>query len=429
MRLSPRIQRYDWGDPSLVPRLLGFVGDGRPVAEAWFGAHPLAPAKALSNGSWHSLDELIAKCPRRILGTPVLSRFGSLPYLLKILAAASPLSIQVHADSKHAKRGFLLEEQAGIPANAANRRYRDARHKPEMLLALTEFHALCGFRPIQEIPKVLESLPETSDLLPPFQQTPAGLRRLLQAYYSLPRDRLRRALKRLLARLFSEEPEFRGRPSDPRYWALEAHRASSRDEEPDPGLKLIFLLSWVHLYPGQAIYLPPGTPHAYLRGAGIELMASSDNVLRAGLTSKHVDIAEVLRVLRYDGALPAIMEPKIVEGALFSYRPPVVEFALDVFRLGEDERITCMARGPQTLLSLPASPSAQVDIRSKHGELCLNRGQACLVPHGVRYTVRTKGQTTIYRALVPTLGTKAEPSLSSKRKAKHVNEVDRDLWC
>lgn len=162
--LTPSLQRYDWGDPTFIPELLGIAAGGGPLAEAWFGAHPLGPASAQVDGAAAPLDRLIADSPAQLLGASTFARFAGLPYLLKVLAAAKPLSIQVHPNEAQAAAGFAAEEQLGLPRDAPNRCYRDTNHKPELLVALTSFDALCGFRPPREVSSALESLPEISTL-------------------------------------------------------------------------------------------------------------------------------------------------------------------------------------------------------------------------------------------------------------------------
>jgi mannose-6-phosphate isomerase class I len=157
--LVPSIRHYDWGDRTFIPETQGLPPDGRPWAEAWFGAHPLAPARVLLDGEEHPLDRLVAERPEEILGRHVRDRGSGFPYLLKILAAGRPLSIQVHPDREQAAAGFAREEEAGIPRDAPHRCYRDPHPKPEVLVALTTFHALCGFRSHDEIARVLAALP------------------------------------------------------------------------------------------------------------------------------------------------------------------------------------------------------------------------------------------------------------------------------
>ncbi len=324
--IAPRIQRYDWGDPVFLPRTLRLAEGVGPCAEAWYGAHPSAPAAARIAGAWARLDHLMRERGPDILGPAAWDRFGALPYLLKLLAAASPLSIQVHPPREQAEAGFAAEEAAGVPRSHPSRRYRDPHAKPELLVALTDFDVLHGFRSCEEIAAILETLPEVRTLLPSFQPTAEGLRAFLRSYYALPGVVVEDALRGLLRRLKEEDERSPLGRHEPAYWVLRAHEAGQQRAAPDRGLLLVYLMSLVHLRPGEALFTPPGVLHAYLRGAGVELMASSDNVLRAGLTSKHVDPEEVLRVARVEpGSGPLLEEVAAESGVEWSYPTPVPE--------------------------------------------------------------------------------------------------------
>ncbi len=396
MPLSPSIQRYAWGDSSFIAELCGLGADGGPVAEAWFGAHPIAPALANVDGDLRPLDAVLAEHGEDLLGAEVSVRFGGLPYLLKILAAEKPLSIQVHPSLAQAKAGFAREEQAGLPRDAPNRCYRDASHKPELLVALSGFDALCGFRTPEEIAAALAELPELRQLLPAFEPSAAGLSQMLAAYFALPDGSVETAWQQIILRLENSEDQLSAEA--PAFWALRAHRTLS-GAAPDRGLLFVFLLGLVHLEPGQGLFLPAGVPHAYLRGAGVELMASSDNVLRAGLTPKHIDTAELLRIVRFDAGVPPIVEAvtddEEVEGI---YPIPAAELGLTRIQLRAGVGVERTAHGAETLL---ATAGAIVTVRYDGSQLELAAGRACLVPHGVRYRIEATGAATVFRAGVP----------------------------
>ncbi len=289
-------RRSPWGSATAIPELLGEEPDGRPVAELWFGAHPDAPSRTADG---RTLDELIAADPAAVLGPAVLDRFGPrLPYLLKVLAAERTLSIQAHPGPEQARAGFAKEEAAGIPRDAPERNYRDDNHKPELLCALTPFDALCGFRPAEETLRILQrlALPELADLAARLRG-PDPLRTAVTAVLQHPDP------GRLGASLAARAA---GEPEGP----LRGVALAAQDHPGDAGVVLALLLNHVRLQPGEAIYLGAGNVHAYLRGTGVEVMANSDNVLRGGLTSKHVDVPELLAVADFtplaDPRLPAI---------------------------------------------------------------------------------------------------------------------------
>jgi mannose-6-phosphate isomerase len=283
-------RNYAWGSPTAIPNLLGRAGDGRPVAELWFGAHPddPSPAQQHSIGAI-GLDELIARDPSRLLGPTVLERYGPrLPFLIKLLAAAQPLSIQVHPDLAQARAGFAAEQARGIPSDAPARNYRDSNHKPELLYALTPFEALCGFRPVAATLRLL-SLLDLTGLAPiaALLAGPDGLRAAFTALLELDDP----------SSLVSEVVTRAGEIVDEEFHSsLRAVERCARAFPGDVGVVLSLLLNAVTLAPGEAIYLGAGNVHAYLAGFGVEVMANSDNVLRCGLTSKHVDVDELLSI-------------------------------------------------------------------------------------------------------------------------------------
>ncbi|WP_428265688.1 mannose-6-phosphate isomerase, class I [Haliangium sp.] len=454
IRLQPSLQRYAWGDPGFLPAVLGLTSDGGPWAEAWFGDHPRGPARVGGAGSdegdegARGLDQLVREHAEAILGPAVRTRFGGLPYLLKILSAAQPLSIQVHPNQAQAEAGWAREEDAALAVDAPTRSYRDHSHKPELLVALSEFYALCGFRPPAEIARALSELPELSALLPAYRPDhdeqpgpdgprglpgqprglreqpralrgqPRALRGLIEAYLDLPDQRLDPALARLVDRLSEQDARAPFGPDQPAYWALRAHRGLP-GPGPDRGLLWVFLLALARLAPGQGIFLPAGVPHAYLQGAGVEIMACSDNVLRAGLTPKHVDATELCAVLRWDAGPPPVLTAEVDQaGREGTYATAAREFELCRIELDagpSPERVTA---GPETVLVLPAEAAddaattaatkpepdperAAVTLVYDRGPLALAPGQACLVPYGVRYRLEADRPARVFRAAVP----------------------------
>ena len=389
MALQPRIQHYAWGDDSFIPGLLGRPVTGEPWAEAWFGAHASAPSSILHEEAEIPLDALLAEQGLELLGRDVHARYGGLPFLVKLLAAARPLSIQVHPDALQAQLGYARENADGVPLDARERNYRDGSHKPELIVALTEFDALCGFRPPQELTDALLQLPELRALLPELVATPAGLEQFFEAYFALPSATLEPALVRLLARLESEQPA----AGTPGAWALAAQHALGASARPDRGLLFVFLLALVRLAPGQGMFLHAGVPHAYLQGCGIEVMASSDNVLRAGLTPKHVDAGELMRVVRFDAGPPTLLMPPLDATRTFvRYPTRASEFELGCVALANDRRLERVAHGPEILLFLgEGGADATATVRHADGQLALGGGDACFVAHGTRYAISGSG--------------------------------------
>jgi mannose-6-phosphate isomerase len=362
------VRHYDWGSPDAIPRLLGVEPDGSPWAELWFGAHADDPSPVVEHGV--ALDAYVARDPAAMLGDDVAGRFGAqLPFLVKILAAERPLSIQVHPTREQAEAGYAAEDAAGIARGAPERNYRDRNHKPELLCALTRFEALCGFRPVAETRSML------ADLALP------SLRFLADALTG--DDPLRTAFTAVLELADPAPPiadVIARSAGDER---LRAARLAARHFPHDVGVLLTLLLNHVVLEPGQAIYLGAGNVHAYLRGTGVEIMAASDNVLRCGLTSKHVDAAELQRITDFR-ELP---EPVWHQGER-GFAVPVPDFRLVPLEVG----------GSVTLCERPAVVlCTSGDVTA--GGVGLTPGRAAFVPAAAA-DVFLSGRGQVYVATV-----------------------------
>jgi mannose-6-phosphate isomerase len=341
--LKNRIKQYDWGSPEWIPRLLGLPNPGgEPWAELWMGVHPGAPSEAEAAGQLRPLPELIARDPRTLLGEKTAAAFGGLPFLFKLLAAEKPLSIQAHPDQDQARAGWDRENLRGIPPDAPMRNYRDRNHKPEILCALSPFTAMCGFRELPEISdalacfargappelgKALDALGRILEEAPPGEDGVASaLSRFLSGLFCLSGgekaalSRYAAASRADLCRLFPHRRE---------EWETVASFAALYPG--DPALLSPLYLNLLHLEAREALYLPAGVLHAYVRGFGVELMANSDNVLRGGLTAKHVDMEELLRVLRFSPFKPRISRPAPGDDC-FRYPVECREFSLTLLR-------------------------------------------------------------------------------------------------
>jgi mannose-6-phosphate isomerase len=355
---------YDWGSRSAIEDMLGLPRDGRPLAELWFGAHPEDPAPVPALGT--TLDAVIAADPAAMLGEATARRFGQLPFLLKVLAAERPLSIQVHPTLAQARAGFAAQDAAGVPRQAANRSYRDANHKPELLCALTAFEALCGFRTVDDLRAVLRrfALPE---LHPVAELVSVGLRapfeHLLRLADPAPLVAAVTARAGELAAIDAEDG------------AARAVLLAAEHFPGDVGVVLSLLLNYVALQPGEAIYLGAGNVHAYLRGLGVEIMATSDNVLRCGLTSKYVDVAELLKISDFR-SLERVRWPATSTEGWARFDVPVPDFRLS--RIELDGRATHRDDGPCIVLCASGRVTVAADAGGER--VSLGPGHAAFVP-------------------------------------------------
>lgn len=337
------VQHYDWGGYTFIRELTGQADvDGLPWAEWWMGDHPKGPATIWWEGRWQPLNEVLAAHAVRLLGRRVADRFeGRLPFLLKVLDVRSMLSIQVHPNKRQAEEGFDREEQAGLPAGAPNRNYRDRNHKPESMVALTPFWLLHGFRSEEEVAASLDQIPGWESLRPVLAET--GSPGLYAYIMRAPQARINELLAPLhdflqSASSFSE--------SSPHYWAKLAFDTYTREGQFDRGIFSVYWFNLVFLQPGQGIFQDAGIPHAYLRGANMELMANSDNVLRGGLTPKHIDTEELLDKVLVKTVVPALIEPIAEADGRRHYPAPVDDYRFDRLCLAADEASSLHMSGP-----------------------------------------------------------------------------------
>ncbi|MEV6714034.1 mannose-6-phosphate isomerase, class I [Lentzea sp. NPDC051208] len=375
--LHNAVRPYAWGSRTAIAELLGKeVPAPHPEAELWMGAHPGDPSRVRgADGIERSLLDLLTADPDGQLGPRVAQRWGSrLPFLLKVLAADEALSLQAHPSAQQAAEGFAAEERRGVPLDAAVRNYKDPAAKPELVCALTEFHALAGFREPSRTVSLLRSLdapalsPYTEMLVA--QPDSSGLRALFTMLITLPQTSLSTLLPQVLDACVlhvKEHGEF----------DLECRTILELGESypGDAGVLAALLLNRIVLQPGEAIHLPAGNLHAYLRGTGIEILANSDNVLRCGLTPKHVDVPELLRVLDFTCGDMEVLLGEEVQPGVRVYRTPAPEFELSRLDLAHETRID--HEGPQIMI---CTEGAVVLTNARGEELRLARGESVWLP-------------------------------------------------
>lgn len=343
--LRGTVQPYAWGSQEALPRIMGVPPTDEPQAELWLGAHPRGPSMLRRGGEEHSLDEVIADNPVGELGAESARSFGNeLPFLLKILAVGQPLSLQAHPTRQQAQAGSDAEDEQGIPVDAEHRSYRDRNHKPELICALEPFTAFCGFRPPGTAAELFDSL-KVSDLEP--------------AIGFLREGRADRALRWLLERPPSAGAEIAHRVAEAcaepgpfpaeRQWAAQI----GQQHPGDVGVATALMLNLIELNPGQALFLGAGNLHVYLHGVAVEIMANSDNVLRGGLTPKHVDVPALLEVVDCRADEVPVITP---DGPYFTFRPPVSDFCLT--RIEMADAVRCHPTGPEIVLCTSGEVSA-----------------------------------------------------------------------
>jgi mannose-6-phosphate isomerase len=391
-----------------MPGFLGKANPGNePWAELWMGAHPKAPSLALCpDGSRLGLDKLIGSDPQGLLGASTASRFaGKLPFLFKLLSAGMPLSIQAHPSRLKAQRGFAKEQEAGIPLDAPERNYRDDNHKPETVVALTRFHGICGFRPIDEIISniKLASGARWRNYVGRLADDPGRLE-LSVLFYNMVSMKEQNKATVLKATRLRGEHILREETSSSPVAATFGWVLKLMDEYPgDIGALAPLLLNLFTLEPGQALFLAAGEPHAYLGGLAAEIMANSDNVLRGGLTSKHIDIPELISVLNFDSHPIDTLDAKPTPDGFSSYPVRCEDFMISRAHIKGSLAIKDRPEGPEILLCTDGKLEISLPQRKqgKAGQsVVLQKGDSVFIPASeTAYAVEGKGE--LFKAAVP----------------------------
>lgn len=371
--LHGTFQHYAWGTTDAIPALLGRPADGRPVAEYWLGAHPLAPSEV----DGVRLDALLAGNPQ-VIGEATRAAFGDrLPYLVKVLSARHALSLQAHPSREQAEEGFAKENAAGLAADSPERTYRDDWPKPELLVALNEFRGLAGFRDPKRTAALFGGLgvaDELASVIGPLTERKgsAALAEVFLDVLSLKGERAR--LSEVVCAAAMRHKDAPGELGEFSRTILELDEVFPTD----PSIIAAALMNRVTLHPGEGLYVPAGQMHAYLSGTGVEVMANSDNVIRGGLTSKHVDVGELVRVVDFEPSTPKPIQPVAARDGVEKYPTPCQEF--DVWRITPGS--------VPGAINLPGAKSArillltdgEVELTSGSDRLRLRRGEAAFLP-------------------------------------------------
>jgi mannose-6-phosphate isomerase len=390
-RLYNKIQNYAWGGVVFIPNLLGIENKANePFAELWMGTHHRGESEVQVGEQRLLLSEFIAKNPIETIGKATADKFeNKLPYLFKVLAVKKMLSIQSHPAKKAAEIGFAYENEIGIPLTAKNRNYKDDNHKPEVMVALTEFWLLHGFKSIEGIEEVLNTVPEFEFLKASFKEK--DIFHLYKTVMEIPQEQVNEILKPLQVRLSAKENISK---SSADYWAKLGFEQHTHNGNLDKGIFSVYLYNLLKLEEGQGIYQAVNVPHVYLEGVNIELMANSDNVLRGGLTFKHVDLPELLKHLSFESVTPVILEGIQVSNNERVYKTIAPDFEVSCISIKEGE-----------IYKNQNNDAPEIYIVTD-GELTVNKeiyqkGESFFVSAGEIYDFNTKKRATLYKATVP----------------------------
>lgn len=387
-KIEGRVQHYAWGGFEYIPQLLGINNDeNKTFAEYWLGAHPSASSTLLSEGGPKRWADQIKAQPYFHLGEVVMKKFGELPYLLKVLDVREMLSIQVHPSKKGAEIGFDEEEKMGVPIDAPNRNYKDRNHKPEMMIALDEFWLLHGFRKEPEITGILGSVKEFESLISVFENE--GYFGLYKNVMELPQLKVDELLLPLIKRVLNTTPP----KHEPGYWVNKLFGGNLPASNIDRGIFSLYFFNIVMLKKGEGIFQGAGLPHAYLEGQNIELMANSDNVLRGGLTLKHIDVKELLKHIDFVGIEPKILKGELQFDGVLNYPINVEDFAINVLLIAEGRKYVSDSKSAELFLVMKG------EVRC-NGINC-KTGEAFVILADTSYFITFIEESIVYKAFVP----------------------------
>lgn len=392
--LNGKVQHYQWGGDQYIPMLLQQENSNhQPYAEYWLGAHHQAPA-VIKDGKQSTLNEWIAAHPEH-LGNTVQQHFGRLPYLLKVLDVNDMLSIQVHPTKAAAAAAFKAENEAGISLDAPKRNYKDDNHKPELMVALGEFWLLHGFREPQSMLQILAEIPQLHFLIPVFEK--GGYRALYETVMTMPQAEVNERLKPLLQNILPMYKDDELEQGFPDFWAARAALTFNNGANIDRGIFSVYLLNLVQLQPGEAVFQDAGILHAYLYGQNIEIMANSDNVLRGGLTPKHIDVPELLKHVRFEAVIPQIIKPSRINGIEELYESAARDFKLSVLKINAGAMYVPEVNTAEIFLIM----NGAVEVSTDNKTIKAGRGESFIAFAGSTPIIKALAeQAVIYRASV-----------------------------
>ena len=395
-RLKGKVQHYAWGGYDFIPSLIGFSNtEHKPCAEYWMGAHPSASSDILVNNQPVSLYQVINEDIAETITDKVFQQFGELPYLLKILDVKDMLSIQVHPTKAEAIKGFEAEEAAGIPINAANRNYKDRNHKPEVMVALSEFWLLHGFKQEAALERTLEDVQEFNIFLPLFKR--AGYKGLYQFVMEMSQEDIDRLLFNLVKRELRKKEYNELTKDQPGWWVAKLFEGKEEIKNIDRGIFSIYFFNIVKAEKGDAVFQGAGIPHAYLEGQNVELMANSDNVLRGGLTPKHIDVPELMKHTSFVGITPNVMKGNSIDLIEKNYPCPVPDFGINKIELNGDDKYGSIAHSLEILIVIEGAGV----VNSKELNMVIRKGESVAILPGREYSIASSGHCLLFKAFVP----------------------------
>lgn len=396
-RLKGTVKHYDWGGSTFIPSLLQSENDNKlPFAEYWMGVHAQDNSTIeLPDQHRVLLKEFLKEHPE-FLGKEVQQHFGHLPYLFKVLDVHKMLSIQVHPSKAIAEKEFSRENAEGIPIDSIRRNYKDDNHKPELMVALDDFWLLHGFKPPEELVYTLLNVVELRELLPVFNQS--GYEGLYKHVMEMPQEEVNRILQPLIDNLATIYKDRKPDKYDEDFWAAKAAFSFPHHGKIDRGIFSIYLFNLVYLKKGEGIFQDAGVPHAYLEGQNVEIMASSDNVLRGGLTNKHVDVKELLKHVKCEPTHVRIISGEQISDAEKMYSTSAPDFQLSVFELKRGEAVSFTPVTAEVLLLTEGN----AELNNGSGPLKLQIGNpSAIVLPGKEVKLSSVPGATVFRASVP----------------------------
>lgn len=397
-KLLGKVQHYAWGGNSFLPQLLHIHNsESNPFAEYWLGAHENASSEIIINNEQRKkLNEYIKSNPSDLLGEYVSDKFKRLPYLLKILDVKNMLSIQVHPSKKIAEKEFVEENKKLIPLNASHRNYKDDNHKPELMLSLGEFWLLHGFKPKPELLKILKNIPELNFLLTVFEK--GNYYALYKTVMEFDQDIVNEILQPLVDRIVPKYLSDELKKDDENFWAARAALTYNEPGKIDRGIFSVYLFNLVKLQNDEAIFQDAGLPHAYLEGQNVEIMANSDNVLRGGLTPKHIDVNELLKHIHFEETIPNIIRKEKIADHIYAFITPAPDFELSAIGVSENEKIFHIANSAEIFIVL----NGEILVEEKNQTpFIIKSGEAFIAFDKAGMQIAANKYSLIYRASVP----------------------------